>query len=539
MKPIIRFSVLLFVFAGLLWGCQQTNQQKEVLYKGLIGAYYGDPDLTNIKYTEILKSFSNEWDEITGHGSSWSAQYEGYIIAPVSGEVTFNLKSNKQLVVELNSTTKVDVKDDKVGKEVAVSMEKGQKYHINLKFFYSRGDPGNFEILWKWGDNDFQVLDINSCVYDSLQAVHWNWLPEPDPATIDFSRFATPSVLEHKSVYAEEGRFAGWPANGGIWNWGDEILVNFTSGHYMEIDNHHSIDESKPAESLLCRSLDGGLTWTIEGEYKVQIKDNLEPVDFAHSNLAIKVYRNHFIVSYDKGKTWMGNYPFPDFGVEKLTSRSDYIPLSKDECMFFMSYEDKSVKARLEDKSFAAITTDGGVTFTRLGDHTPEDQYRSVMPSSVKLSENHFISALRRRYDKEFNDERPKLETNWIDVYESKDKGETWQLLSKVAETDMGKHNGNPPSLIKLNDGRLCVTYGYRAQPYGIRAKLSDDKGKTWSEEIHLQNGAREFDLGYVRSAQNADGKIVTVYYFSTPVRKHQFIEAAIWDPNTISWKQD
>jgi hypothetical protein len=98
----------------------------------------------------------------------------------------------------------------------------------------------------------------------------------------------------------------------------------------------------------------------------------------------------------------------------------------------------------------------------------------------------------------------------------------------------MGKHNGNPPSLCLMDDERLVVTYGYRAVPYGIRAKVSDDGGMTWGEEIHLRDGAREFDLGYTRTVQRADGKLVTVYYFNTPERKEQFVEACIWDPDDL-----
>jgi len=36
---------------------------------------------------------------------------------------------------------------------------------------------------------------------------------------------------EHLEVYRQPGRFAGWPANYGIWSWGKEIVVSFTLGH--------------------------------------------------------------------------------------------------------------------------------------------------------------------------------------------------------------------------------------------------------------------------------------------------------------------
>ena len=61
-----------------------------------------------------------------------------------------------------------------------------------------------------------------------------------------------------------ERRFAGWPANHGIWAWGDEILVGFSRGTYKDLGPYHHIDREQPEEHLLARSLDGGLTWTVE-----------------------------------------------------------------------------------------------------------------------------------------------------------------------------------------------------------------------------------------------------------------------------------
>ena len=88
---------------------------------------------------------------------------------------------------------------------------------------------------------------------------------------------------------------------------------------------------------------------------------------------------------------------------------------------------------------------------------------------------------------------------------------------------------GNPPSLIKLKDGRLCLTYGYRAAPYSIRAQLSSDNGKTWNEPTLLRDDGSGTDIGYVRSVQRPDGKIVTVYYFQDHKAPERFIGATIW----------
>src|SRR5438270_8065459 len=73
------------------------------------------------------------------------------------------------------------------------------------------------------------------------------------------------SLAKHVKVYAERGRFGGWPANHGIWCWGNEILVGFSAGYYKDNGpSLHNIDHDKPEEYLLARSLDGGETWKIE-----------------------------------------------------------------------------------------------------------------------------------------------------------------------------------------------------------------------------------------------------------------------------------
>ena len=70
---------------------------------------------------------------------------------------------------------------------------------------------------------------------------------------------------QHVFIYHRPGKFAGWPANHGMWCWGDEILVGFSAGDYKDLGpGRHAIDREKPEEHLLARSLDGGETWSIE-----------------------------------------------------------------------------------------------------------------------------------------------------------------------------------------------------------------------------------------------------------------------------------
>ena len=109
----------------------------------------------------------------------------------------------------------------------------------------------------------------------------------------------------------------------------------------------------------------------------------------------------------------------------------------------------------------------------------------------------------------------------------SKDNGQTWRYLSRPAP-DTGS-GGNPPAMIQLQDGRLCLCFGLRAPPYGIRARLSDDGGQSWGPEIALRDDGGNHDLGYPRAVQRPDGAIVTAYYFNERADGERFIGATIW----------
>ncbi len=352
----------------------------------------------------------------------------------------------------------------------------------------------------------------------------------------------------HVVVYYEPGRFGGWPANAGDWSWDGEIVVGFEQAYYKASDTSHSKDRERPSRSVLARSLDGGETWSVEEPGDLprhdgfrwttdDVDDLATPqsgIDFAHPDFAMRCGGNVFLVSYDRCRTWEGPYELPGVG-EKLTARTDYIVNDGSDCHVFMSAIAPNVGAKMSDRAVCLRTADAGRTFEFVSWMTsPEDKARSVMPSTVRCSETTLVSALRRRIDTE-GPGGEIVDDNWIDVYRSDDDGATWEFLSKVAETAPGAgRNGNPSAMVCLADGRLCVAYGYRAAPYGIRAKLSADGGATWGDEMILRDDGRTWDLGYPRMVQRPDGRLVTIYYYTTPERPEQHIAATIWDPDNM-----
>ena len=66
-------------------------------------------------------------------------------------------------------------------------------------------------------------------------------------------------------------------------------------------------------------------------------------------------------------------------------------------------------------------------------------------------------------------------------------------------------------------------------------AKFSADKGRTWGKEIVLRDDGSGRDMGYPRSVQRPDGKVVTTYYFEdSKTGPERYIGATIWDPAKV-----
>ena len=94
------------------------------------------------------------------------------------------------------------------------------------------------------------------------------------------------------------------------------------------------------------------------------------------------------------------------------------------------------------------------------------------------------------------------------------------------------------PTVVRRQNGDLWVSWsGGREShvcPFGqVHSMTSYDEGKTWTREVVLRNDGGGRDLGYPRSVQRADGKVVTAYYFNDDPKQTRYIVASIWNPAT------
>ena len=100
---------------------------------------------------------------------------------------------------------------------------------------------------------------------------------------------------------------------------------------------------------------------------------------------------------------------------------------------------------------------------------------------------------------------------------ESTDEGQTWTDLR-----DHGDYGMHYPRIIRLQDGRLLMTFTQRSTfyPIGLQAILSDDDGETWdfnSDRIIIE-GKTPWGMdqggGFGNTVQLADGTLVSCYTY-------------------------
>ncbi len=343
------------------------------------------------------------------------------------------------------------------------------------------------------------------------------------------------SWLQHVTVAKEKGRSNGWPANGGMWNWGNEIVVMYDSYHFRRSPNMHAIAFHRPQIVGQARSVDGGRTWKVEknpivrpgppgfptdGTYGPEPKDLKEPIDFANPDLALHVRMvnkdyggSYLYYSYDRAKTWRGPFRLPNFDLPTVNARTDYVIDGKREIRLFLSgTEDTNFETRT--RPFVVRSADGGLSWDFLSYVNGEGV---IQPSTVRISPTSLVSATRT--------------LRGIEVMRSDDNGGSWDHISSVTE-GFSSAVTNPGSLTRLEDGRIVMSYGYRSPPFGVRARISDDNGATWSDPVILRQDAPSGDVGYSQDVLRPDGKIVTTYYMNSGAFSVRTVDATIWDPD-------
>lgn len=350
--------------------------------------------------------------------------------------------------------------------------------------------------------------------------------------------------IEHVTVYAEDGKFAGWPANSGLWAWGNELLVGFCLADHQEGTGGHTYAPGT-ARQKFARSLDGGETWTIEdafergitaasqdhaaGERAVAPGDCPGNFDFTNPGFAMTFRRAndadgaaHFYVTADRGHAWQGPYAFPNLGNPGILARTDYLVEGRHTLLAMLT---ASKRNRQEGRVGCARTGDGGRTWKWVTWVDEEPEGYAIMPATVRLASGRLVCVVRRREGNRC----------WLAGYISEDHARTWRRAADPVD-DTGVA-GSPPALVALSDGRLCLAYAVRSRgpesPSRIGVRFSADGGESWGREIVVRgHDGANWDIGYPRMAQRPDGRLVVIYYYNhgwTQTPSYRYIAATMF----------
>ena len=122
-------------------------------------------------------------------------------------------------------------------------------------------------------------------------------------------------------------------------------------------------------------------------------------------------------------------------------------------------------------------------------------------PTLALLSSGRLISHLRT--------EGPGEGEGYVYQVSSDDGGRTW---TKPWRTPMW---GFPAHIVQLNSGQVVSVYGYRRKPYGVRACISSDEGRTWNfeNEIIVRDDLANRVIGYPAAIVLEDDTVFVVYW--------------------------
>ena len=352
------------------------------------------------------------------------------------------------------------------------------------------------------------------------------------------------SDVDHAIVYRREDEFTGWPHVMGFWNFGDGEILQQVQSIVTEYENpdaisHDNIGRGSGGEvkMVALRSRDYGRSWDGDDPTLGIMRNidpamagaktmgDLQPLDFLNNDTIIANSGAGFgspnattdvRISRNRGKSWSPAIPVPKDALHSIAGMNSSLIRPDGTALIWLMEVGESgwdrhpcvyaLPPKGTDFHFLTFVTpkadpkgaaDGDYTSTfRFGGH------RWFYPRGYMLPSGRMLCVLRCQRD-------PRG-IMWTEVHASDDGGRTWGFLSRVNDF------GAPGSLVVMPDGRLVMVYGYRLMPSGIRARVSEDGGQSWGQELIIRDDGGSWDLGYPNAWVTDDGKVGVLYYFNS-----------------------
>lgn len=327
----------------------------------------------------------------------------------------------------------------------------------------------------------------------------------------------TATILSTKVICKQPDRYIGWPT---ITKTSTGELVTVFSGNrdahvcpygitqlIRSSDNGKTWSQTEIINNTPLDDRDAGIIETKSGDWVVSWFTSMafDNDRFYANNPGWKRHReklsqeridkwigNWTRRSTDKGKTW-------DSPVKQLVSAPHGpIQLKDNRLLYVGTANSNGVKSLAVEQS-----KDNGISWELLStidipNNESIDPYSE--PHVVEMPDGKLVALFRYQPSEKSN--------SFMRQSDSYDGGKTWSETRKINVW------GYPPHLLLLDNGWILMSYGVRRIPYGERACISKDGGKTWDieNEILICMSDSE-DLGYPSSIQLDDGSIITIYY--------------------------
>ncbi len=214
----------------------------------------------------------------------------------------------------------------------------------------------------------------------------------------------------------------------------------------------------------------------------------------------------YLIRSNDGGKTWSGPYYPPHVSPER-------------------NYNALGVPLPAYNRGALCEGNDGRIFWVVAASDSPERTSTHLLVSRDKGMTWMYSCPVATDAKVSFNEtsiyETPKgdlvafLRTDGLDdeacIARSTDGGKSFQPWEKMG------FRGHPLHALRLPDNRVLLTYGYRHNPFGIRARVLNAACTDFATapEIILRDDGGTADLGYPWSAMLDERHVLVTYYFN------------------------
>ena len=274
--------------------------------------------------------------------------------------------------------------------------------------------------------------------------------------------------------------------DGGICPFGEKGLFLTSFNNHVDFQRNHTVK----------RAMDD------HGEYRLSYLDSVEKVgDFE------KFLGSTLMVSNDMGVTFEGPYIVP------ISSPHGPCVLSDGTVLYVGSnFNDNHSGYHIECHELKP----DGTTVLRSKIKDVAENLLSCEPYAIQLPSGRILVHIRV--------ERGGYFTIFQSV--SDDMGYTFSEPVQLLENK----GGSPAHIIRHSSGTVVSVYGYREQPYGIRAMFSSDNGESWDTDNVIIDDSHFSDLGYPCSVELENSDILTVFYDHEGDSKHAVIKSVIWN---------